>query len=46
VRDKNATGGVDVPGDVLKYLAEVGLRIMTPVMNNVHETEELPQGLH
>ena len=46
VRDKNATGGVDVPGDVLKFLAEDGLRIMTPLINNVHETGELPQGFH
>jgi hypothetical protein len=43
VRDKKATGDEDLPGDVLKLLAEDGLRIMTQLTNNIHETEEWPK---
>jgi len=34
MREKNATGGNDAPGDILSLLGEDGLRIMTKVINN------------
>jgi hypothetical protein len=34
IREKKATGGDGVPGDVLKLLGEDGLRIMTKPINN------------
>ena len=33
-----ATVDDDVPGDVLNMLREQDLKIMTQVMNNIHET--------
>jgi hypothetical protein len=43
MRDEKATGDDDVPGDVLKLLGEDDLRIMTQLMNNIHETGEWPK---
>jgi len=40
MRNKNATGDDDVPGDVLKLLGEVGLKILTKLINTVYETGE------
>jgi hypothetical protein len=42
-RDKKATAGDDVPGDVLKLLREDGLRLMTQLINSMHVTEEWPK---
>jgi len=39
MRDK-ATGDNGVPGDVLKLLGEDSLRIITQLINNIHETRE------
>jgi hypothetical protein len=33
MKDKKATGDDDVPGDVLKFLGEDGLRLMTQLIN-------------
>jgi hypothetical protein len=41
--DKKATGGDDVPGDVLKLLGEDGPRIMTQLINKIYETGEWPK---
>jgi len=40
MRNKKATGDYDVPGDVLKLLAEGGLKIMTKLINTLYETGE------
>jgi hypothetical protein len=42
-RDAKATGDDDVPGDVLKLLGEVGLKIMTKLINTIYETGEWPK---
>ena len=39
IRNKEATGDDEVPGDVLKLLGG-GLKIMTKLINTVHETGE------
>jgi hypothetical protein len=44
MRNKNATGDDDVPGDVLKLLGEGGLKIMTKLINTLYETGEWPNG--
>jgi hypothetical protein len=46
MRDKKATGDVDVPGDVLKLLGEDCLRLKTQLINNMYETGEVAQGFH
>jgi hypothetical protein len=38
MKDKKPTGEEDAPGDVLKVLVEEGLRLMTQLINNIHET--------
>ena len=38
MRNKKVTGDDDVPGDVLKLLGEVGLKIMTKLINNIYQT--------
>jgi hypothetical protein len=43
MRNKNATGDDDVPGDVLKLLGEGGLKIMTKLINTSYETGEWPK---
>jgi hypothetical protein len=43
MRNKKATGGDDVPGDVLKLLGEDGLKIMTKLVNTIYETGEWPK---
>jgi hypothetical protein len=43
MRNKKATGDDDVPGDLLKLLGEVGLKIMTKLINTIHETGEWPK---
>jgi len=40
MRNKKATGDDDVPGDVLKLLGEGGLKVMTKLINTIHETGE------
>jgi hypothetical protein len=40
MKNKKATGGDDVPGDVLKLLGEGGLKIMTKLINTIYETGE------
>jgi hypothetical protein len=39
-RNTKATGDDDVPGDVLKLLGEVGLKIMMKLMHTICETGE------
>jgi hypothetical protein len=39
MRDKNATGDDDVPGDVLKLLGEDGLRLIQ-LITNIYKTGE------
>jgi hypothetical protein len=43
VRDRKAADDDYIPGDVLKLLGEIGLRMRTQLMNNIHETGELPK---
>ena len=43
MRDKKATGDDDVPEDMPKRVGEDGLRIMTQLINNIHETGEWPK---
>ena len=45
MRNKKATAVDDVPGDVLKLLGEVGLKIMIKLINTIYETEEWPRDL-
>jgi len=40
MRNKQATGDDDVPGDVLKLLGEGGLKIMMKLINTIYETGE------
>jgi hypothetical protein len=40
MRNKKATGDDDVPGDMLKLLGEGGLKVMTKLVNTIHETGE------
>jgi hypothetical protein len=42
-RDKKATGDDDVPGDVLKFLGEDGLRLRTQLINTIYVTGECPR---
>ena len=43
MRNRNATGDDDVPGDVLKILGEGGLNILTKLINTIYETGEWPK---
>jgi hypothetical protein len=43
MRDKKATGDDDVPGDVLKFLEEDGLKLMTQLINSIYVTGEWPR---
>jgi hypothetical protein len=43
MRNKNATGDDDVPGDVPKLLGGGGLKIMTKLINTIYETGEWPK---
>ena len=43
MRNKKAAGYDDVPGDVLKLMGEGALKIMTKLINNIHETGERPK---
>jgi hypothetical protein len=38
IRDKKATGDDDVPGDVLKFLGEYGLKLMAQLINSIYVT--------
>jgi hypothetical protein len=40
MRDEEATGDDDVPGDVLEMLGEDGVRLLTYLMNSIYETGE------
>jgi hypothetical protein len=42
MRDRKATGDDEVPGDVLKLL-DIGLRLMTQLINSIYVTGELPR---
>jgi hypothetical protein len=44
MRNGNAKGDDDVPGDVLKLLGECGLK-MTKLINTIYETGEWPKDL-
>jgi len=41
--NRKATRDDDVPRDVLKVLGEVGLKILTILINTIHETGEWPK---
>ena len=43
MRNMKATGDDDVPGDVLKLLGEGGLKILTKLINTIHETGQWPK---
>ena len=43
MRNKKATGGDDVPADVLKLLGDDGLKIMTKLISTIYETGEWPK---
>jgi hypothetical protein len=45
MRDEMATVKIDVSGDLLKLLREDGLKIVTQLINNTHETGEWPKDL-
>jgi hypothetical protein len=38
IRDKNATGDDDVPGNELKLLGEDGLKLKTQLINSIYES--------
>ena len=42
VRDKKVKTDDDVPGDILRLLGEDGLRILTQLINKLHETGHWP----
>jgi len=41
--NRKATGDDDVPGDVLQFLGEGGLKILTKLINTIYETGERPK---
>jgi len=43
IGNKEATDDEDVPGDVLKFLGEAGLKIMMKLINTIYETAEWPK---
>jgi hypothetical protein len=43
MKNKKATRGDDVPGDVLKFLGESGLKIVKKLIHTIHETGEWPK---
>jgi hypothetical protein len=43
MRNKKATRDDDVPGDVLKLLGGVDLKIMTKLISTIYETREWPR---
>jgi hypothetical protein len=43
MRNKKATRGDDVPGDVLKLFGEGGIKIITKLINTIYETGEWPR---
>ena len=45
IRNKKATGDDDVPADVLKLLGEVGLKIMTKLIDTIYQTGEWPKDI-
>jgi len=45
IRNREATRDDDVPGDVLKLLGEGGLKILTKLINTIHETGEWTKDL-
>jgi hypothetical protein len=45
MRDKEATGDDDVPGDLLKFFGEDGLKLMTQLINSIYVTGEWPRDL-
>jgi hypothetical protein len=42
VRDKKAKGDDDLPENMLKLVGEDGLRIMTQLIINIHESGDWP----
>jgi hypothetical protein len=45
MRDKRDTGDDDVPGDVLKFLGEDSLKLMTQLINSIYVSGEWPRDL-
>ena len=43
MRNRKATGDDDIPGDVLKLLGKVGLKILTKLSNTIYNTGEWPK---
>jgi len=43
IRNKEATGDDDVPGDVLRLSGNDGLQLVIKLINNIFETGEWPQ---
>jgi hypothetical protein len=43
MRNRKATGDDYVPGDVLRFLGESGLKILTKLINTIYETGEWPK---
>jgi hypothetical protein len=43
MKDKKATRDDDVPGDVLRFLGEDGLKLMTQLINSIYVTGEWPR---
>ena len=43
MRNKKVTGDDNVPAEVLKLLGDVGLKIMTQLINTIYETGEWPR---
>ena len=43
LKNRNARGDDDVPGDVLKLLGEGGLKILTKLINTIYENGEWPK---
>jgi len=43
IRNRQVTGDIDVPEDVLKLLEKVGLKILTKLNNTIYETGEGPK---
>ena len=43
MRNRNANGVDDIPGDMLKLLGEGGLKILTKLSSKIYNTGEWPQ---
>ena len=43
MRDKKAKGDDDLPEDMIRLVGDDGLRIMTQLINNIHESGDWPK---